>query len=247
MLTKFICLLFCVTLIWETTCEEFAHITVLPFLGVVFDCNYDANKHHLMFKGSRCTQLHGRDFMEKFWKAEYWQKSPLHVVLSLSEKLIMWWPSGWRIRLLCRSPNPASLPLLKRAFRGQQLATILAVKRSAGVAPEVSLIYHVYLQVWIRLPTLDLKPREDVTKNPKQGYQWLHKRTCDMYPPESFLKNVSTFIRSGFGSINSNVPEHFWRSGCRSFGRNPCKKTVMTRTFPGDNRARCSGSPPHQI
>ena len=27
-------------------------------------------------------------------------------------------------------------------------------------------------------PTLALKPEEDVTKNPKQGYQWPWKRTC---------------------------------------------------------------------
>ena len=27
-------------------------------------------------------------------------------------------------------------------------------------------------------PTLDLKPRGDVTRNPKQGYQWPQKRTC---------------------------------------------------------------------
>ena len=28
-------------------------------------------------------------------------------------------------------------------------------------------------------PTLALKPRGDVTRNPKQGYQWPQKRTCD--------------------------------------------------------------------
>ena len=30
----------------------------------------------------------------------------------------------------------------------------------------------------IRQPTLALKPRGDVTRNPKQGYQWPQKRTC---------------------------------------------------------------------
>ena len=29
--------------------------------------------------------------------------------------------------------------------------------------------------------TLVLKPWEDVTRSPKQGYQWLHKK--DLYPP----------------------------------------------------------------
>ena len=34
-------------------------------------------------------------------------------------------------------------------------------------------IYHVHLcQVQMRLPTLALKPRGDVTRSPKQGYQW---------------------------------------------------------------------------
>ena len=28
-------------------------------------------------------------------------------------------------------------------------------------------------------PTLALKPRGDVTRNPKQGYQWPQKRTCE--------------------------------------------------------------------
>ena len=30
----------------------------------------------------------------------------------------------------------------------------------------------------IRQPTLALKPRGDVTRNPKQGYQWPQNRTC---------------------------------------------------------------------
>ena len=29
---------------------------------------------------------------------------------------------------------------------------------------------------WIRLPTLALKPRGDITRNPKQGFQWPHKK-----------------------------------------------------------------------
>ena len=31
----------------------------------------------------------------------------------------------------------------------------------------------------IRQPTLALKPRGDVTRNPKQGYQWPQNRTCE--------------------------------------------------------------------
>ena len=40
-------------------------------------------------------------------------------------------------------------------------------------------VHHKCLcQVWIRLLTLAMKPTEDVTRSPKQGYQWPHKRTC---------------------------------------------------------------------
>ena len=35
--------------------------------------------------------------------------------------------------------------------------------------------------------TLALKPRADVTRSPKQGYQWPHEK--DLCPPK-FLKNV---------------------------------------------------------
>ena len=47
-------------------------------------------------------------------------------------------------------------------------------------------------QVRIRLPTLALKPRGDVTRSPKQGYQWPHKK--DLCPPNFLLKK----------SLNSN-------------------------------------------
>ena len=36
-------------------------------------------------------------------------------------------------------------------------------------------------------PTLALKPRGDITRSPKQGYQWPHKK--DSCPPKIFLKN----------------------------------------------------------
>ena len=57
---------------------------------------------------------------------------------------------------------------------------MLATKRPAGVTPEVNLREHVILcfhQVQIRLLTLALKPRADITRSPKQGYQWPHKKT----------------------------------------------------------------------
>ena len=57
-----------------------------------------------------------------------------------------------------------------------------AAKRSACVAPEVDLgecTFHLPLQKANKAePTLALKPRGDVTRNTKQGYQWPPKRTC---------------------------------------------------------------------
>ena len=42
--------------------------------------------------------------------------------------------------------------------------------------------HYVHLQqVRIKLPTLALKPSGDVTRSPKQEYQWSHKK--DMFPP----------------------------------------------------------------
>ena len=39
----------------------------------------------------------------------------------------------------------------------------------------------------IRQPTLALKPREDITRNPKQGYQWPQNRTYVSAPPKKFI------------------------------------------------------------
>ena len=54
------------------------------------------------------------------------------------------------------------------------LVAMVAAKKSASVTLELSLIecvtHHACLhQVQIRLPTLALKPRGDVTKSPKKG------------------------------------------------------------------------------
>ena len=60
------------------------------------------------------------------------------------------------------------------------LAAMLTPIQSVGVAPEVN-------------PRITqarkhaLKPGADVTKSPKQGYQWLHEK--DLCPPKIFLKS----------------------------------------------------------
>ena len=62
-------------------------------------------------------------------------------------------------------------------------------------------MHHVHLcQVQIRLPTLALKPRCDITRSPKQEYQWPLKDTC---PPKCFKKRLKkkTFISSVITSM----------------------------------------------
>ena len=51
---------------------------------------------------------------------------------------------------------------------------------SCGTRPEFQGMYITLFlnQVQIRLLTLALKPRGDVTRSPKQWYQWPNKRTC---------------------------------------------------------------------
>ena len=65
---------------------------------------------------------------------------------------------------------------------GRRLAAMLALYTGRGVAPEVNLREHISRTPPHSLnkaePTLALKPRGDVTRSPKQGYQWPHQWTC---------------------------------------------------------------------
>ena len=54
-------------------------------------------------------------------------------------------------------------------------------------------VYNICLcKVWIRLPTLALKPWGDVTRSLKQGHQWPQKWTC--VQQKFFLKKKSNII-----------------------------------------------------
>ena len=55
-------------------------------------------------------------------------------------------------------------------------------KRSAGVAPEVNLRNTMQEKEHASESTLAWKPRADITKSPKQGYQWPNKK--DTCPPK---------------------------------------------------------------
>ena len=61
------------------------------------------------------------------------------------------------------------------------LVAMLATKRRAGVAPEVNLRIPLWWSKQAKESTLALKPRGDITRSPKHGYQWLHKKTVTRY------------------------------------------------------------------
>ena len=61
-------------------------------------------------------------------------------------------------------------------------AAMLAIKRSAGVTPEVNLRNSTQARKHASESTLALEPRADVTRSPKQGYHWPHKKY--MCPPK---------------------------------------------------------------
>ena len=85
--------------------------------------------------------------------------------------------------------NPTSA---ETCIWGKQLAAMLAIYTGRGVTPEVNLrehISHMPQQSSNKAaPTLALKPRGDVTRSPKQGYQWPQKWTCVL---QKFLKKTN--------------------------------------------------------
>ena len=68
------------------------------------------------------------------------------------------------------------------------LTAMLTSMRSAGVALKVNLRITQVRKYASEGSTVALKPRADVTRSPKQGYQWPHK--TDLCPPKVFFSNV---------------------------------------------------------
>ena len=85
------------------------------------------------------------------------------------------------------------------SFKPHQCHAMLASKRLVGAIPKVNLgvhVTHICLhQPQIRFPPLALKRWGDVTRSPKQGYQWPHKK--DLYPPNIKKKDIKTKTGSG--------------------------------------------------
>ena len=61
---------------------------------------------------------------------------------------------------------------------------MLTFVQSAGVAPEVNLRIAQVRKLAKNGSTLALKPQVDVTRSPKQGYQWPHEK--DLCPQKKF-------------------------------------------------------------
>ena len=89
-----------------------------------------------------------------------------------------------------RTPPPSSNKAAHSGFETQR-RRYQKSKTGVSVAPQKGLLSSKFFfkKVRIRLPTLALKPRGDVTGSPKQGYQW----TC---VHQKFLKNLKTFKSS---------------------------------------------------
>ena len=96
------------------------------------------------------------------------------------------------------------LALLYRTSVHKSMGMRSAPKRLARVAPEVDLgecTLHSPPQKGNKAePTLTLKPIGDITRHPKQGYQWPPKRTC--VSAKNFLKKQQSM---------GMTPSFMWR------------------------------------
>ena len=102
-------------------------------------------------------------------------------------------------------------PLLNHV--GKQLGAMPTIKRLAGVAPEMDLwectlhspLQKKQQQVNKAEPSLVLKPRGDITRNPKQGYRWPQNRTYGVRQ-----KRLFSVICLQKRSINKQLQEVFY-------------------------------------
>ena len=129
---------------------------------------------------------------------------------------------------------------------------MLAVYTSRGVTPEVNLrecISHTPPQSSNKAePTLALKPRGDVTRSPKQGYQWPHKWTCvqQKFKKKKKKRHSSrlriTSFRRLYALLQPDWPlisetNEFFRMQFHRLYRihRICKKKLFSAVFENDN------------
>ena len=79
--------------------------------------------------------------------------------------------------------------LAHRYVKQNGSAAMLAAKRSAGVTLEVNLGEHL-THIPLSSANEALKPRGDVTRSPKEGYQWPHEK--DLCLPKKQNKKNKT-------------------------------------------------------
>ena len=73
----------------------------------------------------------------------------------------------------------------RRYVEENDSAAMVTAKRSAGIAPEVNIREHITYTTQPSVNKGALKPRGNVTRSPKQGYQWPHKK--DLCRPIFFV------------------------------------------------------------
>ena len=88
------------------------------------------------------------------------------------------------------SSNPGNLT--SATVCGDRTGCLPAIKRLVSVAPEMDLgecTLHSPLQKANKAePTLALNPRGDVTRNPKQGYQWPPKKDMCVHQKKGVMQ-----------------------------------------------------------
>ena len=123
--------------------------------------------------------------MESFWSWLKWKYFGLDRRINLSQLKpvpVAEWVARQTAEQEVGSSNPGIPPLLKHAcgegdwlpFWHYTLAKVLHQRWISG-----NVYQSTPLQSSNKVePTLALKPRGDITRSPKQGYQWPHKWTC---------------------------------------------------------------------
>ena len=145
-------------------------------------------------------------------------------------------------RIWASTNNAKATPPMpgRRCVKENDLAALQATKRSAAVAPEVKVLHVCFYQVWIRLPTLALKPGGDITRSPKEGYQGPHKKDlcptnfCSVDHLRQTGSSPAALLCFQWSSLRS------WRTWSTSRTTPACRRPARPRRAP----ARTPGTPP---
>ena len=116
---------------------------------------------------------------------------------------------GWQFK----SWHPTSA---ETCMWGRWLAAMLALYTSKAVAQEVNFREHILCtpppSANKAEPTLAFKPRGNITRSPKQGYQWPHKWACVQQKFKKKKKHVSITSPRGWtnASTLTSMGNYFW-------------------------------------